>query len=137
MAAQLGGEPRPHLASLSPRQSLETASLLITATPSCSTLRVERRKFDAVAAGEQRAGSRSTRATSALVRERRWRPRYPFVWLDGKTEKVREHGAVRQECVLIAYAVHESDDEWLLSRRYLSQESLSAVLDRDDHTHER
>jgi hypothetical protein len=31
----------------------------------------------------------------------------------------------------------EQNDEWLISRRYLSQESLSAVLDRDDHTHKK
>ena len=28
----------------------------------------------------------------------------------------------------------EHSDERLVARRYLSQESLSAVLDRDDHT---
>jgi hypothetical protein len=27
-----------------------------------------------------------------------------------------------------------SRDEWLVSRRYLSQESLSSVLDENDHT---
>jgi putative transposase len=29
----------------------------------------------------------------------------------------------------------EQNDEWLVSRRYLSQESLSAVLDLAEHTH--
>jgi hypothetical protein len=28
----------------------------------------------------------------------------------------------------------EQNDEWLVSRRYLSQESLSSVLDENDHT---
>src|SRR6188472_911583 len=41
-------------------------------------------------------------------RERPLEGRYPYVWLDGKIEKVRERGAVRQKCLVIAYAVHES-----------------------------
>ena len=28
----------------------------------------------------------------------------------------------------------EQNDEWLVSRRYLSQESLSSVLDENDHS---
>jgi putative transposase len=43
-----------------------------------------------------------------IFRERPLEGRYPYVWLDGKIEKVRERGAVRQKCVVIAYAVHES-----------------------------
>src|SRR5215217_6618921 len=35
---------------------------------------------------------------------------------------------------LAASLVIEQNDEWLVARRYLSQESLSAVLDRDDHS---
>jgi putative transposase len=41
-------------------------------------------------------------------RERPLEGRYPYLWLDGKIEKVREPGGVRQKCVVIAYAVHES-----------------------------
>jgi transposase-like protein len=33
---------------------------------------------------------------------------YPYVWLDAKIERVREVGGVRQKCLVIAYAVHES-----------------------------
>jgi hypothetical protein len=43
-----------------------------------------------------------------IFRERPLEGRYPYVWLDGKIEKVREHGAVRQKCLVIAYAAHES-----------------------------
>ena len=42
-----------------------------------------------------------------VFRERPLEGRYPYVWLDGKIEKVRERGAVRQKCLVIAYAVHE------------------------------
>ena len=41
-------------------------------------------------------------------RERPLEGRYPYLWLDGKIEKVRERGAVRQKCLVIAYAVHET-----------------------------
>jgi transposase-like protein len=33
---------------------------------------------------------------------------YPYLWLDAKIERVRETGGVRQKCLVIAYAVHES-----------------------------
>ena len=43
-----------------------------------------------------------------MFRERPLEGRYPYVWLDGKIEKVRERGGVRQKCLVIAYAVHET-----------------------------
>ena len=43
-----------------------------------------------------------------MFRERPLEGRYPYLWLDGKIEKVRERGGVRQKCLVIAYAVHES-----------------------------
>jgi transposase-like protein len=55
--------------------------------------------------------SRLCRGLDEQVRVFRERPlegRYPYLWLDGKIEKVRERGAVRQKCLVIAYAVHES-----------------------------
>jgi putative transposase len=43
-----------------------------------------------------------------IFRERPLEGRYPYLWLDGKIEKVRERGGVRQKCLVIAYAVHET-----------------------------
>ena len=43
-----------------------------------------------------------------IFRERPLEGRYPYLWLDGKVEKVRERGGVRSKCLVIAYAVHES-----------------------------
>jgi transposase-like protein len=43
-----------------------------------------------------------------IFRERPLEGAYPYVWLDGKVERVRERGGVRQKCLVIAYAVHES-----------------------------
>jgi transposase-like protein len=57
------------------------------------------------------AVSRLCRGLDEQVRVFRERPlegRYPYVWLDGKIEKVRERGAVVQKCLVIAYAVHET-----------------------------
>jgi putative transposase len=33
---------------------------------------------------------------------------YPYLWLDGKAEKVRDGGRVVNKCVVIAYGVHET-----------------------------
>ena len=33
---------------------------------------------------------------------------HPYLWLDAKVERVRDRGGVRQKCLVIAYAVHES-----------------------------
>src|ERR1700704_4774751 len=41
-------------------------------------------------------------------RERPLEGRYPYLWLDAKSERVRERGGVRQKCLVIAYAVHET-----------------------------
>ena len=41
-------------------------------------------------------------------RERPLESRHPYLWLDAKVERVREGGGVRQKCLVIAYAVHES-----------------------------
>jgi len=59
-----------------------------------------------VAAIGKDAVSRLCRGLDEQVRVFRERPpegRYPYLWLDGKVEKVRERGAVRQGCLVIAY----------------------------------
>ncbi|MFN2616527.1 MAG: IS256 family transposase, partial [Thermoleophilaceae bacterium] len=43
-----------------------------------------------------------------IFRERPLEGRYPYLWLDAKIERVREPGGVRQKCLVIAYAVHET-----------------------------
>jgi putative transposase len=43
-----------------------------------------------------------------IFRERPLEGRYPYLWLDAKSERVREPGGVRQKCLVIAYAVHET-----------------------------
>jgi putative transposase len=44
----------------------------------------------------------------AIFRERPLEGAYPYIWLDGKVERVRERGGVRQKCLVIAYGVHET-----------------------------
>jgi transposase-like protein len=44
----------------------------------------------------------------SAFRERPLEGRHPYLWLDAKVERVRETGGVRQKCLVIAYAVHES-----------------------------
>ena len=43
-----------------------------------------------------------------IFRERPLEGEYPYLWLDGKVERVREAGGVRQKCLVIAYGVHET-----------------------------
>jgi putative transposase len=41
-------------------------------------------------------------------RQRPLEGEYPYLWLDGKVEKVRDGGRVVNKCVVIAYGVHET-----------------------------
>jgi putative transposase len=41
-------------------------------------------------------------------RERELEGAYPYLWLDAKIERVRGTGGVRQKCLVLAYAVHET-----------------------------
>ena len=43
-----------------------------------------------------------------VFRERELVGAYPYLWLDGKVERVREPGGVRQKCLVLAYGVHET-----------------------------
>jgi putative transposase len=100
---------------LEPRKRSEQA--LVAVVQEAYVNGVSTRKVDrlveqlGVAAIGKDAVSRLCRGLDEQVRVFRERPlegRYPYVWLDGKIEKVRERGAVRQKCLVIAYAVHES-----------------------------
>lgn len=42
------------------------------------------------------------------VRTRPLKGRYPYLFVDGKVEKVRQSGRVARKCVVIAHAVHET-----------------------------
>jgi putative transposase len=59
-------------------------------------------------------------------RERPLEGRYPYVWLDGKIEKVRERGGVRQKCLVIAYAVHETGRREVISTARASSSATPA-----------
>ncbi len=41
-------------------------------------------------------------------RERPLEGEFPYLWLDAEVERVREPGGVRQKCLVLAYAVHET-----------------------------
>ena len=100
---------------LEPRKRSEQA--LVAVVQEAYVNGVSTRKVDrlveqlGVAAIGKDAVSRLCRGLDEQVRVFRERPlegRYPYLWLDGKVEKVRERGQVWQKCLVIAYAVHES-----------------------------
>src|SRR3954465_3345343 len=100
---------------LEPRKRSEQA--LVAVVQEAYVNGVSTRKVDrlveqlGVAAIGKDAVSRLCRGLDEQVRVFRERPlegRYPYVWLDGKIEKVRERGAVRQKCLVLAYGVHET-----------------------------
>ena len=100
---------------LEPRKRSEQA--LVAVVQEAYVNGVSTRKVDrlveqlGVAAIGKDAVSRLCRGLDEQVRVFRERPlegRYPYLWLDGKVEKIRERGGVRQKCLVIAYAVHES-----------------------------
>src|SRR3954453_7294415 len=100
---------------LEPRKRSEQA--LVAVVQEAYVNGVSTRKVDrlveqlGVAAIGKDAVSRLCRGLDEQVRVFRERPlegRYPYVWLDGKIEKVRERGGVRQKCLVIAYGVHET-----------------------------
>jgi putative transposase len=100
---------------LEPRKRSEQA--LVAVVQEAYVNGVSTRKVDrlveqlGVAGMGKDAVSRLCRGLDEQVRVFRERPlegRYPYLWLDGKIEKVRERGGVRQKCLVIAYAVHES-----------------------------
>ena len=43
-----------------------------------------------------------------LVRQRPLEGAYPYLWLDAKHVKVRDHGRVVSKALVVAYAVHET-----------------------------
>ena len=100
---------------LEPRRRAEQA--LVAVVQEAYVNGVSTRKVDrlveqlGVARSSKDQVSRLCRGLDEQVRVFRERPlegRYPYVWLDGKIEKVRERGGVRQKCLVIAYAVHET-----------------------------
>ena len=100
---------------LEPRKRSEQA--LVAVVQEAYVNGVSTRKVDrlveqlGVAGMSKDAVSRLCRGLDEQVRFFRERPlegAYPYLWLDGKIERVRERGGVRQKCLVIAYAVHET-----------------------------
>jgi putative transposase len=63
-------------------------------------------------------------------RERPLEGRYRYVWLDGKIEKVRERGGVRQKCLVIGSAIGQVRARPGNAARCTSSEPCSGTAQR-------
>src|SRR3954469_20748962 len=114
-AADDGAQARERLAEVVERfepVAPKVAQLLLDAEDDLSTLRLRREH-----------GSKLAIHQSARARQPRDRP----------SRQCHRHLPQRRcSDPPRRHAAHRTSDEWLVARRYLSQESLSALTDRDD-----
>ncbi len=116
-----------------PRRRAERALEAVVAE--CYVMGVSTRKVEGIAHALGIEGlsktqvSEMARSLDAAIETFRRRPLdegpYPYLWLGALVVKSRELGRVVNVAVLV-----ERDDEWQVSRRYMSLETIQMVLGR-------